>query len=241
MNHQSLNSAMLKREIKITEDGSHTIFIPELNEHYHSTHGAIQEAIHVYINAGLRFSDKNPINILEIGFGTGLNTYLTLVEAETNNRTIVYHTLERYPVEKEQLKVLNYPDQIDFNNKTLFNTLHEIEWNQETEITNNFSLKKINGDLKKIDFKDKFDLIYFDAFAPDIQDDLWTETIFKKLYNCLNSEAILITYCSKGIVKRALRASGFEVKRLAGPPGKHHILRATKIDNFNFEKSLKKI
>jgi tRNA U34 5-methylaminomethyl-2-thiouridine-forming methyltransferase MnmC len=225
---------MLKREIKITEDGSHTLFIPELNEYYHSTHGAIQEAIHVYINAGLQFSDKNPIHILEIGFGTGLNAYLTLVEAENNKRSIVYHSLERYPVDEEQLKVLNYPEQIDFDNKDLFKKLHETEWNQTCAISDNFSLKKINGDLKKIDFKYQYDLIYFDAFAPDIQPELWTETIFKKLYHCTNPNAILVTYCSKGIVKRALRASGFEVKRLAGPPGKHHILRASKIENFDF-------
>tara|TARA_R110001583_G_scaffold16737_3_gene68470 strand:- start:13280 stop:13978 length:699 start_codon:yes stop_codon:yes gene_type:complete len=225
---------MLKREIKLTEDGSHTIFIPELNEHYHSTHGAIQEAIHVYINAGLKFSDKNPIRILEIGFGTGLNTYLSLVEAENNKRSIVYHSLERYPIEEEQLKVLNYPDLIDFERRDLFKEIHKKEWNQSCEISNNFNLKKISGDLKQVDFEDKYDLIFFDAFAPDIQPELWTETIFKKLYDCTNTNAILMTYCSKGIVKRALRASGFEVKRLAGPPGKHHILRATKIEDFEF-------
>jgi len=226
---------MLKREIKLTEDGSHTIFIPELNEHYHSTHGAIQEAIHVYINAGLRFSDKNPIRILEIGFGTGLNAYLSLVEAETRKRLIEYHSIERYPVEEDQLKVLNYPQQIDFKNTDLFNKLHQVKWNQTCQISDYFSLKKIEGDLKKIALEDKYDLIYFDAFAPDIQPELWHEDIFKKIYNCSNTDAILVTYCSKGIVKRALRASGFEVKRLAGPPGKHHILRASKIEGFNFE------
>lgn len=225
---------MLKREIKLTEDGSHTIFIPELNEHYHSTHGAIQEARHVYINAGLRFSDKNPIRILEIGFGTGLNTYLSLIEAEKNNRSIIYHSLERYPIEEKQLKILNYPQQIKFENQDLFYKLHQTEWDKTCIISDHFSLKKINGDLKQIDFKEKYDLIYFDAFAPDIQSDLWTESIFKKLYHCTNSEAILVTYCSKGIVKQALRASGFNVNRLAGPPGKHHILRATKIEDFNF-------
>lgn len=226
---------MLKREIKLTKDGSHTIYIPELNEHYHSTHGAIQEAIHVYINAGLCFSVKDPIHILEIGFGTGLNAYLTLAEAEKNNRAIVYHSIERYPVEKEQLEILNYPDLIDFENKNLFSKLHKAEWNEVVDISGNFKLKKINSDLKKINFSHKYDLIYFDAFAPDIQPELWTHEIFKKLYSCLNPNATLVTYCSKGIVKRALRASGFEVKRLAGPPGKHHILRATKIENFDFE------
>jgi len=232
---------MLKREIKLTEDGSHTIYIPELNEHYHSTHGAIQEAIHVYINAGLNFSDKNPIRLLEIGFGTGLNAYLTLAEAEKNNRSIIYHSIERYPVEKEQLEILNYPDLIDFENQNLFEKLHEAEWNVSVDISENFKLKKINDDLKKINFSDRYDLIYFDAFAPDIQPELWTVDIFKKLYSCLNPNATLLTYCSKGIVKRALRASGFEVKRLAGPPGKHHILRASKIENFDFENYVEKI
>ncbi len=183
----------------------------------------------------MQFSDKNPIHILEIGFGTGLNTYLTLVDAEKNNRTIIYHSLERYPIEKEQLEVLNYPDQVDFEDKKLFNKLHEADWNQTAKISDNFSLKKIKGDFKQIDFEDKYDLIYVDACAPDIQPELCTGTIFKKLYHCTNPNAILVTYCSKGIVKRALRASGFEVKRLPGPPGKHHILRATKIENFNFE------
>lgn len=225
---------MLKREIKLTEDGSHTIFIPELNEHYHSTHGAIQEAIHIYISAGLKFTDRSPIRILEIGFGTGLNTYLSLVEAENSNRSIIYHSLERYPIDEEQLNVLNYTDLIEFEKHDLFKKLHKTEWDQTCEISSHFSLKKISGDLKKIEFKEKYDLIFFDAFAPDIQPDLWTETIFRKLYNCSNPNAILMTYCSKGIVKRALRASGFEVKRLAGPPGKHHILRASKIEAFDF-------
>ena len=232
---------MLKREIKLTEDGSHTLFIPELNEHYHSTHGAIQEAIHVYINTGLKFADQNPIHILEIGFGTGLNTYLSLVEAENTKRSIVYHSLELYPIEEEQLKVLNYPEIIDFDNKALFYKLHEAKWDQTCEISKNFKLKKISGDLKQINFEEKYDLIYFDAFAPDIQPKLWTETIFKKLYQCANSNATIVTYCSKGIVKRALRASGFKVKRLTGPPGKHHILRATKIENFDFVNYIEKI
>ncbi len=232
---------MLKREIKITEDGSHTIFIPELNEHYHSTHGAIQEAIHVYINTGLKFSDKNPIRILEIGFGTGLNTYLSLIEAENTKRQIDYHSLERYPVEEEQVKELNYAEQIEFEKKDLFKQLHQAEWNQTLAISSYFNLNKISGDLKSIDFTDEYDLIFFDAFAPDVQADLWTEEIFKKLYACTSPNAILVTYCSKGIVKRALRASGFEVKRLAGPPGKHHILRARRIDDFDFEKSSEEI
>jgi len=226
---------MLKREIKLTEDGSHTLFVPELNEHYHSTHGAIQEAIHVYIEAGLRFTDNNPTHILEIGFGTGLNTYLSLVEAEKTDRKLIYHTLERFPVDEEQVKILNYPEQINFEQKDLFYKIHQSEWNQLINISEHFSVKKIQGDLRNISFDEKYDLIYFDAFAPEIQPDLWELDIFKKLYHSTNEDAILVTYCSKGIVKRALRSAGFQVKRLPGPPGKHHILRATKIKDFDFE------
>jgi len=229
---------MLKREIKLTKDGSHTLFIPELNEHYHSTHGAIQEAIHVYIEAGLRFSDNDPIQILEIGFGTGLNAYLSLVEAEKAHRQVLYHTLERFPVEEEQVKILNYPEQIDYDQKDLFYKIHQAEWEKLCRITDYFSIKKLEGDLRNFNFNEKYDLIYFDAFAPDIQPELWELDIFKKLYHCTNDDAIVVTYCSKGIVKRALRAAGFQVKRLPGPPGKHHILRATKINDFNFENQL---
>jgi tRNA U34 5-methylaminomethyl-2-thiouridine-forming methyltransferase MnmC len=222
----------LKRELKITEDGSHTLFVPDLNEHYHSTHGAIQEAMHVYINAGFNECNQNPIHILEIGFGTGLNCLLTLLEAQKQNRTVVYHSLELYPIQEEHIQHLNYYSKIEGANKELFLKLHQAEWNQEVKITDQFKLNKLQADLREVVLPSKYNLIYFDAFAPDIQPDLWTQEIFEKLHQNLQEEAILTTYSTKGIVKQALRAAGFVVKRLPGPPGKRQMLRATKIQAF---------
>ncbi|MGQ1910294.1 tRNA (5-methylaminomethyl-2-thiouridine)(34)-methyltransferase MnmD [Marinifilum sp. RC60d5] len=220
----------LKRELKITEDGSYTFYMPDLDEHYHSTHGAVQESKHVFLEAGLNFTDKNPIHILEIGFGTGLNCFLTLLESIKTNRKIIYHSIELYPLEKDQIESLNYTENTVPLGKDLFQKIHQAKWNNNVEITKNFTLHKLLGDLRTSSFPEKYDLIYFDAFAPDIQPDLWTAEIFTKLYESTNSNAILTTYCAKGIVKQALRASGFEVKRLAGPPGKRHMLRASTIN-----------
>ena len=223
----------LKRELKITEDGSHTFYMPDLDEHYHSTHGAIQESMHVFLNAGFHFCEKDPIHILEIGFGTGLNCFLTLIEAQKSNRKVVYHSIELYPIDKEQIENLNYADQINYQNKEVFKQLHQAEWNKSIEITPNFTLQKLQGDLREYQFPGKYDLVYFDAFAPDVQPELWTQDIFEKIYQSTNSNAILTTYSTKGIVKRALRASGFEVKRLPGPPGKREMLRAKRLDDFS--------
>ena len=223
----------LKRELKITEDGSHTFYMPDLDEHYHSTHGAVQESKHVFLDAGFHFCEKDPIHILEIGFGTGLNCFLTLMETLKTNRKVVYHSIELYPLEKEHINSLNYAEQSNPVQKDLFTTLHKSEWNSDVKITDDFTLRKLLGDLRTSKFPTKYDLVYFDAFAPEVQPDLWTEEIFTKIYHSLNSNAILTTYCSKGIVKQALRASGFELKRLPGPPGKRHMLRATRIDSNN--------
>lgn len=219
-----------KRELKITEDGSHTLFVPELNEHYHSTHGAIQEAMHVYLNAGFNFCTQDPIHILEIGFGTGLNCFLTLIEAQKQKRTVIYHSIELYPIKEEHIQSLNFTDQIQGSDKDIFFHLHKAEWNQEIKITKNFTLNKLQGDLKGFTFPGKYDLVYFDAFAPDIQPELWTQDIFEELYKHLKPEAILTTYSTKGIIKQALRGAGFELKRLPGPPGKRQMLRARKIE-----------
>ena len=222
----------LKRELKITEDGSHTLFVPELNEHYHSTHGAIQEAMHIYLSAGFDFCIQDPIHILEIGFGTGLNCLLTLIEAQKKKRTVIYHSIELYPINEELIENLNYTDQIEGLDKGLFSRLHKAKWNEEVKITKNFTLNKLQGNLCEYNFPAKYDLIYFDAFAPDIQPELWTQDIFEKLHKYLNKDAILTTYSTKGIIKRALRSAGFEVKRLPGPPGKRQMLRAKRIDTF---------
>jgi tRNA U34 5-methylaminomethyl-2-thiouridine-forming methyltransferase MnmC len=222
----------LKRELKITEDGSHTFYIPELDEHYHSTHGAIQEAMHVYLNAGFHHSDKDPVHILEIGFGTGLNCFLTILEAAKAGRKVVYHSIELYPIEKEQFDHLNYAEQINENLKPTFEFIHKAPWNEDIKVNENFTLRKLQGDLTQYQFSSSYNLVYFDAFAPDVQPELWTKEIFEKMYQNTNTEAILTTYSTKGIVKRALRAAGFKVKRLPGPPGKREMLRATRIENF---------
>lgn len=221
----------LNRELKITEDGSHTLFVPELNEHYHSTHGAIQEALHVYIEAGFTNCEKNPILILEVGFGTGLNCLLTLLEAEKQNRKVIYHSIELYPINQEEIEHLNYTSQIPNSDSSIFKKLHNAKWNQEVKITEHFTLNKLQGDLRGFNFPRKYDLVYFDAFAPDIQPTLWTLEVFENIHKFLHPNATLTTYCTKGIVKQALRASGFKVKRLPGPPGKRQMLRATKLDS----------
>jgi len=221
----------MSQQLILTDDGSYTLFVPALNEHYHSTHGALQESLHVFIEAGFKYVVKNisqqPLRILEIGFGTGLNALLTFLEAEKEKINIFYEAIEKYPLSLETLQQLNYPTLL--NAEILFKTIHTAEWEKE------ISLKNINGILckKQIDLLDYqptqlFDLIYFDAFAPTIQPDLWSEEIFRKLYNKLTFGGALVTYSSKGIVKEALRAVGFRLERLSGAAGKRHMLRAVK-------------
>ena len=223
----------MKRKIIITEDGSTTIQIPEWNEQYHSTHGAIQEAQHVYIQNGLQhYIEVNPaesIAILEIGFGTGLNAFMTLLEAEKQNLKIHYKGVEAFPISTEELKQLNYVTQLDASKKeAAFNKLHEVLWETEAQITNNFLLIKEQKDFSEIIEKEAFNVIYFDAFGAEVQPELWTEEIFKSMFDALKENGVLVTYAAKGTVKRALRSVGFHLKRLQGPPGKRHMLRATK-------------
>jgi tRNA U34 5-methylaminomethyl-2-thiouridine-forming methyltransferase MnmC len=224
----------LKRNIIITEDGSTTIQIPEWNEQYHSTHGAIQEAKHVYIQNGLQHyvevNQAKSISILEIGFGTGLNAFMTLLEAEKQNLSIFYKGVEAFPVSSEELKQLNYVTQLDASKKeATFNKLHEVPWETEAQITSSFQLIKAQKDFSEINEKETFNIIFFDAFGAELQPELWTEEIFKSMYNALKENGVLVTYAAKGTVKRALRSVGFHLKRLQGPPGKRHMLRATKV------------
>jgi len=220
----------MKREIVKTADGSSTISVPELNEHYHSVNGAIAEANHVYINTGYKVVEKNDISILEIGFGTGLNSLLTLMQSDSDKKIIFYQGVEAYPVSLEEVSALNYLEELyatDFEAK--YKLMHTSEWEKEIAVTDSFTLLKQKKSFTEIDDVDKFDLIYFDAFGPDVQPELWTEEIFGKMYKSLKDGGVLVTYSSKGIVKRALRNVGFTVKRLDGPKGKRHILRATKM------------
>lgn len=225
----------MKRNIITTSDGSKTIQIEEWNEQYHSIHGAIQEANHVFMKHGLLFhsetyasSQADGISILEIGFGTGLNTFLTVIEAEKLKLKVNYVGVEAYPVQLEEIKQLNYIDLISKEHETIFEKLHDTSWEESHYITSDFQLEKQEKFFKDIDAKDQFNIIYFDAFGARVQPDLWTEDIFEIMFKALKPNGVLVTYCAKGSVRRAMLAVGFAVERLPGPPGKREMLRATK-------------
>ena len=221
---------ILKKEIVKTRDGSNTIFVPEFDETYHSTHGAIQESLHVFIRSGLKFkTELNDINVLEVGFGTGLNALLSFVDSEDTNRNIKYTSLEAYPLQWDLVSKLNYID-IIFNGKysEIYKKIHTCDWESFYELSPYFTLKKQNVKLQNILFDNEFDIIYFDAFAPRVQPELWTEQIFTSMYKALKPGGIFVTYCAKGSVKRALRYVGFQLQSIPGPPGKREMSRAVK-------------
>lgn len=222
----------MKRNIITTADGSKTIQIEEWNEQYHSVHGAIQEANHVYIKHGLLFFIENnpnnqPVNILEIGFGTGLNAFLSLLKTNETKKLINYTAVEAFPVSSEEIEQLNYVKELDASLEG-FSKLHDALWEKEQEITNHFKLTKQQKEFKDIADKDLYNIIYFDAFGARVQPELWTETIFQKMYDALKIDGILVTYSAKGSVRRAMQSVGFNVEKLPGPPGKREMLRANK-------------
>lgn len=220
----------MKREILITADGSTTIHLPEWNEQYHSKHGAIQEAYHVFIKSGLsRFTNHDRIAILEIGFGTGLNCFISYLEALKHNLLIDYVGVEAYPVVQEEIKRLNYVHELKAEKfSEIFDRMHSLSWNKPHQLSEIFSLTKREQFFNNITDENVFDLIYFDAFGARVQPDLWTVEMFKKMYTALQVKGILVTYAAKGSVRRAMQEAGFEVERLPGPPGKREMLRATK-------------
>ncbi|MDR0430995.1 MAG: tRNA (5-methylaminomethyl-2-thiouridine)(34)-methyltransferase MnmD [Tannerellaceae bacterium] len=215
----------LHRELQLTADGSHTLFIREMDEHYHSVNGAIQESRHVFIEAGLKQLKKENLRIVEIGFGTGLNTFLTLLETSS---PVEYHTIERYPLSMDIIQSLNYGKIIDPEKRELFLSLHTAPWNKPVKITASFILHKVIGDSNTCEFPKQTDLVYFDAFAPDKQPEMWNPEIFAKLYDCMQTGGILTTYCAKGSVRRMMQEAGYSVERIPGPPGKREMIRAVK-------------
>lgn len=214
----------MKRTLITTNDGSHSLFVEQLGETYHSIHGAIIEAQHVYISNGLDFCSKTELSILEMGFGTGLNTFLTLLESEKNNLNIRYTALEAYPVSAEHWQHLNYPKSPE--EKNLFEKLHLSPWELPNQITQNFELVKKNCLLQNFTSDDRFDLIYFDAFGFNYQPELWSIEVFENLKKHLKSQGVLVTYACKGEVTRGLKNLGFEVQKISGPPGKRQMTRA---------------
>jgi tRNA U34 5-methylaminomethyl-2-thiouridine-forming methyltransferase MnmC len=216
-------------QIVKTFDGSHTIYVPELNEHYHSIHGAVQESQHIFIREGYDNCNAEPLNIFEAGFGTGLNALLTAVRAVKENREVYYTSIEKYPVGSDLIMSLNHYEFAGPDGKRIFELIQSSPWEQMNCICNNFNLRKINGDLSDYIPEYPIDLVYFDAFGPDKQPSMWTREIFERISSAMRSGGILVTYSSKGEVKRNLRSAGFYVKLLPGPPGKREMISAKKI------------
>ena len=213
----------------ITADGSTTIHITEWDEQYHSKHGAIQEAKHVFIKNGLSLFASQKISILEIGFGTGLNCFITFLEAPKMNLAIDYVGVEAYPLVAEEVEKMNYVAQLEADDySAVFNQMHQQDWEIKGEISPEFSLTKRKQFFNEINDENKFDLIYFDAFGARVQPELWTEEIFEKMHKALKPDGVLVTYSAKGSVRRAMLAVGFLVEKLPGPPGKREMLRAKK-------------
>ncbi|MFV5689435.1 tRNA (5-methylaminomethyl-2-thiouridine)(34)-methyltransferase MnmD [Flavobacterium sp. ZT3R25] len=219
----------MKREIIQTLDGSTTIHLQEWNECYHSKHGAIQEAQHVFIKNGLSLFQNKQISILEIGFGTGLNAFITFLEASKMNQSIDYVGVEAYPISAEEVVSMNYVDELNASNESpVFKKIHESNWEEKIVLRDDFTLTKRKQFFEEIDDFEKFDLIYFDAFGYRVQPELWSTAIFEKMYNALKPNSVLVTYAARGVVKRSMIEVGFTVEKLAGPPGKREMFRARK-------------
>ncbi|WP_417607932.1 tRNA (5-methylaminomethyl-2-thiouridine)(34)-methyltransferase MnmD [Owenweeksia hongkongensis] len=221
----------MNREIVQTNDSSSTLYVPGLEQHYHSMHGAMQESMHVFIDAGFRLfeSTDKPVHILEIGFGTALNALLTYFEAKKLNLKVDYTALEKYPLSMDEMLLLNYGSLLDTKEaKRILTDLHQIKWEEKIEVTDFFSLRKFETDIKTYSTKEEYDLIYFDAFAPSAQPDLWSLEVFEHMYASLKPGGTLVTYCVKGDVRRTMKAAGFEVEKIPGPPGKREMARARK-------------
>lgn len=220
----------MKREIIKTSDGSTTLQITQWNECYHSKHGAIQEALHVFIKNGLQLFENKDISILEIGFGTGLNTLVTFVEHSKLGLKINYQTVEAYPLLWEEARQMNYCEILKINElNPIFEKIHLSDWNENIPISDTFTLFKRQQFFEQINDKNQFDLIYFDAFGARVQPELWEENIFQKMYNALKINGMLVTYSAKGSVQRAMKTCGFQVEKLQGPLGKREMLRAKKV------------
>jgi tRNA U34 5-methylaminomethyl-2-thiouridine-forming methyltransferase MnmC len=221
-------------EIFTTLDGSDTLFVPELNEHYHSRFGAVQESRQVFIEHGfMAVKDTGePVKIFEMGFGTGLNTLLTLLAAKELNLKVNYTSIEKFPLHSEVWERLNYGSDISLpGSRNEFREIHEAPWDQAVGLTGSFTLKKIHADIAGfIPAETGFDVVYFDAFSPDVQPDLWTQEVLGPIGNWLKPGGILVTYSCKGSVKRILKANGFKVEKLPGPPGKRTVLRGIRKD-----------
>lgn len=219
----------MKRKIVTTADGSKTLQIEDWNEQYHSMHGAVQEAMHVFIKNGLALFKNRSLSLLEIGFGTGLNAFITYIESSKRDLQVDYCGVEAFPVSMEEALAMEYD--VALNAPHLlkdFKKMHQGEWGVPMYVNDQFKLLKKKQKFQDITDASCYDLIYFDAFGFRVQPELWSEIIFEKMYNALNPGGVLVTYAAKGSVRRAMISLGFTVEKLEGPPGKREMLRATK-------------
>ena len=221
----------MKTELIITEDGSHSLYVPELCEHYHSVHGAVNESNHVFINEGLLRLNKKQLSIFEVGFGTGLNAFLTYNTASKLNLGVIYHTIDTYQLPESLFNKLNYPEICMIEDRDLFLQIHNSKWNTEVGLSDSFKLLKILADIRDYTLPSIYDLIYFDAFAPDKQPELWELPVFDKIFRSMKPGGILVTYSAKGDVRRLLSGIGFSVEKRPGPGRKRHMTVARKPDS----------
>ncbi|MCC6691185.1 MAG: tRNA (5-methylaminomethyl-2-thiouridine)(34)-methyltransferase MnmD [Bacteroidia bacterium] len=218
-----------------TEDGSHTLYLPDKNEHYHSYHGAITESKHVFIQNGLEYylanTSTNSLTVFEIGMGTGLNVFLTYLKLlELTRLQINYFAIEPFPLQEIVWSLLNYPEFLNAENrKNIFHSIHTEKFDTPIYLSDRFTFLKQQKTLQQLESTTTVYIVFFDAFAPRVQPELWTKEIFQKIYNLLKPGGILVTYCAKGEVKRNLKSVGFKVESLAGPPGKREMIRAAKL------------
>ncbi|MCH2234083.1 MAG: tRNA (5-methylaminomethyl-2-thiouridine)(34)-methyltransferase MnmD [Crocinitomicaceae bacterium] len=216
----------MEKKIIVTGDGSKTIYLPDLDETYHSRHGAVQESQHVFIDSGLElYKNKNSVKIFELGFGTGLNCLLTHTWSAKRDIKIEYTSIEKYPVKEEDLKTLY----AEYDQNDILNILHKSNWEEEVELNNNFTLLKLEGDISELKCEaEQFDLVYYDAFGPNTQPELWTIKTLEVIHEIMKPKGVLVTYCAQGQFKRNLKELNFELESIPGPPGKREMTRAIK-------------
>jgi tRNA U34 5-methylaminomethyl-2-thiouridine-forming methyltransferase MnmC len=222
---------MSNHQIIATADGSHSLYLADLDETYHSRNGAIQEALHVFVQHGLRplLQVKSEINVLEVGFGTGLNTVLSLLDVQDSDARINYHSIEKYPLAINLAMQLNYTECIGSAASGVYSKIHLAEWQKQHQISPNFSLFKDACDLDNLQMNEWADLVFYDAFGPRVQPNMWNHQKLGIVHRAMRTGGILVTYCAQGQFKRVLKDLNFKTESLPGPPGKREMTRAIKL------------
>jgi tRNA U34 5-methylaminomethyl-2-thiouridine-forming methyltransferase MnmC len=213
-----------------TQDGSDSVYSDQFGVSYHSKYGAIQESRHVFLKSGLypKLQELDRVDVLETGLGTGLNALLTCLEAEAVDKPVHYVALEAYPLPREQADTLNYPEYLGPASAAVFRQIHHCDWGAPVQITERFTFEKRRTPFEAFEQENAFDVVYFDAFAPNAQPELWEKAVLGRMYRALRLQGIFVTYCAKGAVKRCLKSLGFQIEALPGPPGKREMTRGIK-------------